>query len=161
MLEAVKDGKIRAGLDVINEEPPVKKGDFSGKIKEYQNVYCTHHIGASTKQAQQAVADEVVSILDEYSASGRVKNCVNLLEKTPAKYVLSVRHRNHVGVLAEVLRIIQEADINVESMENIIFSGIQGACANIQIDDRLSEEALLHIRDGNDDIHAVSITALE
>ena len=160
LLEAVKAKHIRAGLDVFSDEPSGKSGDFTGDIKEYRDVYCTHHIGASTNQAQQAVADEVIDILDVYVATGKVKNCVNLLDKTPAKYVLSVRHRNHVGVLSEVLRIVREANINVESMENIIFSGVIGACANIQIDDFLKEEELNRIRSGNDDIHSVSITPI-
>jgi D-3-phosphoglycerate dehydrogenase / 2-oxoglutarate reductase len=161
LLEAVQSKNIRAGLDVIDNEPAGKSGEFTGEIKDYPGIYCTHHIGASTKQAQQAVADEVIDILDVFSTTGKVKNCVNLLEKTPAKYVLSVRHRNRVGVLSDVLRIIREADINVESMENIIFRGVEGACANIQIDDDLSEDALKRIEKGNDDIHSVSITSIE
>ncbi len=160
LLEAVKGRHIRAGLDVVCDEPSGKSGDFTGDIKEYRDVYCTHHIGASTNQAQQAVADEVLEILDVYVSTGKVKNCVNLLSKTPAKYVLSVRHRNRVGVLSEVLRIVREANINVESMENIIFSGVQGACANIQVDDSPGEEALKRIQNGNEDIHSVSITPI-
>lgn len=161
LLHAVKIKHIRAGLDVMKDEPSGKSGDFIGGIKDYPQVYCTHHIGASTDQAQQAVGDETIFILDQYATTGKVMNCVNLLEKTPARYVLSVRHRNHVGVLSDVLRIIREANINVESMENIIFSGVKGACANIQIDDQLPEEAIRRMRDGNDDIHSAVLSPIE
>ena len=41
-------------------------------------VYGTHHIGASTDQAQEAIAAETVRIVRSYQATGRVPNVVNL-----------------------------------------------------------------------------------
>ena len=155
LIEAVGTKGIRAGLDVMSDEPSGKSGDFTGRIKEVTGIYCTHHIGASTEQAQRAVADEAIAILTTYASTGKVKNCVNLSVRTPAKYLLSVRHHNRVGVLSDVLRIIREADINVESMENLIFSGAEGACANIQIDDALPEEALKKLKNDNAEIYSI------
>jgi D-3-phosphoglycerate dehydrogenase len=160
LLDAVRNKKIRAGLDVFDDEPADKSGPYSGELKDVPGIYVTHHIGASTSQAQKAVADEVITILETYIRSGQVKNCVNLLDKTPAKYVLSVRHRNRVGVLSDVLRIIREAEINVESMENIIFNGTKGACANIQIDDCLPDDKLTRIQKDSPDIHSVTLTPI-
>jgi D-3-phosphoglycerate dehydrogenase len=156
LLKAVEEKGVRAGLDVFSGEPAVKTGDFSGEIAERSGVYGTHHIGASTDQAQNAVADETVRILQEYMQTGHVYNCVNLMEKTPASYMLSVHHKNRVGVLAGVLDIIREVNTNVELMENIIFAGGDGACARIQIDGKLTTQDIQKIEKSNEDITSVS-----
>ncbi len=154
--EAVEKKRIRAGLDVFEGEPAQKEGLFSDEIGLNEGVFGTHHIGASTEQAQFAVADETLRILTEYIRTGYVHNCVNLLEKTPASYVISVHHRNRVGVLAAVLDIIRESSINVEIMENTIFQGGDGACARIQIDGVLKEEDLRKIERSSENIISVS-----
>jgi D-3-phosphoglycerate dehydrogenase len=159
--EALETKSIRAGLDVFEEEPAVKAGAFESDIASYPNVYGTHHIGASTEQAQNAVVEEVVYIVREYLITGHVHNCVNLLERTPARYALSVHHRNRVGILAGVLDVIRDANINVETMENIIFEGAEGACARIQIDGNLSPEEVEFIEKSSSDIYSVTQVALD
>ena len=66
------------------------------------SVYGTHHIGASTDQAQEAIAAETVRIIRSYKETGRVPNVVNLARRTPATHMLVVRHRDRPGVLAHV-----------------------------------------------------------
>jgi D-3-phosphoglycerate dehydrogenase len=157
LLEALDTKGIRAGLDVFGGEPAEKAGVFKDKLASHPAVYGTHHIGASTNQAQQAVADETIHIVQQFINSGTVMNCVNLIERTPAKYVVSVRHRNRVGVLADILRVIRDDDNNVEKMENIIFTGAQGACANIQIDDQMSQVAMTKLQNLSDDVFDVNL----
>lgn len=77
LLDAVKNRGIRAGLDVFDDEPTSPEGDYSGPLVVEPNVYVTHHIGASTEQAQEAVADETVRIVREFQANGSVPNAVN------------------------------------------------------------------------------------
>jgi D-3-phosphoglycerate dehydrogenase len=77
MVESVKSGKIRAGLDVMENEPSTPEGEYSGNLKDLPGVYCTHHIGASTDQAQEAVAAETVRIVKEFGATGVAPNVVN------------------------------------------------------------------------------------
>jgi D-3-phosphoglycerate dehydrogenase len=156
LLKAIDEKGVRAGLDVVSAEPAYKEGEFPDDIGRHVGLYCTHHIGASTDQAQSAVADETVHILDEYMKTGHVFNCVNLLEKTPASYMLSIHHRNRVGVLAGVLDIIREANINVEIMENIIFAGGDGACARIQTDGMLKADDISKIEKSSEDILSVT-----
>ena len=156
LLKAVDEKGIRAGLDVFSGEPSAKAGDFAGTIAKSGGVYGTHHIGASTDQAQNAVADETVRLLEEYMLTGHVHNCVNLMEKTPASYMLSVHHKNRVGVLANVLDIIREANINVELMENIIFAGGDGACARIQIDGKMTAKDIEKMESSSEEITSVS-----
>jgi len=77
LLDAVRNRGIRAGLDVFDDEPTSPEGDYSGPLVNEPNVYVTHHIGASTEQAQEAVAEETVRIVREYQANGSVPNAVN------------------------------------------------------------------------------------
>ena len=77
MLEAIEEKGLRAGLDVYRDEPGAGQGAFDCRLARHPAVYGTHHIGASTAQAQDAVAEGVVEVVDAYAA-GRVMNCVNL-----------------------------------------------------------------------------------
>ena len=74
------------------------------------NVYGTHHIGASTDQAQEAIAAETVRIVKTYVETGRVLNVVNLSRQTPAKFVLVVRHKDKPGVLADVFAALRDRE---------------------------------------------------
>jgi D-3-phosphoglycerate dehydrogenase len=77
LLKAIDEKGIRAGLDVFGAEPAYKEGEFPDDIGRHKGLYGTHHIGASTDQAQSAVADETVRILEEYKKTENVLNCVN------------------------------------------------------------------------------------
>ncbi len=74
--DAIRDKDIRAGLDVFCEEPGAD-GEWSTELSGMEGVYGTHHIGASTNQAQEAVAQEACRILQIYDTTGEVVNCVN------------------------------------------------------------------------------------
>jgi len=143
---AIVEKGIRVGLDVYADEPAAGVGDFSAKIVNLPGVYGTHHVGASTDQAQEAIAAAAVRIILQYGKTGNVDNCVNLQTQTPAATLLSIRHLNRPGVLAHVFRVLGDAKINVEEMQNVIYDGAQAACARIQIDDHLSDEQLNAIR---------------
>jgi len=77
LLDAVKNKGIRAGLDVFDDEPTDAVGSYSGVLCDLDGVYCTHHIGASTEQAQEAVADETVRIVRMFMETGVAQNVVN------------------------------------------------------------------------------------
>jgi len=78
LVTALKEGRLGgAALDVYESEPPADGTEFSSPTADAPRLYGTHHIGASTEQAQLAVAEEVVRIVQEYKATGRVPNCVN------------------------------------------------------------------------------------
>ena len=76
LLEAMETRGLRAGLDVFAGEPATSTARFVSALAQHPNVYGTHHIGASTEQAQQAVADEVVRMLAAFP-HGRLLHCVN------------------------------------------------------------------------------------
>lgn len=77
LAEAVRSKSIRCGLDVYCDQPTPGSERFADPIMELPGVYGTHHCGASTEQAQLAVADEVVRIVRAYKESGRFENRVN------------------------------------------------------------------------------------
>jgi len=158
--QAVKTKGIRAGLDVFADEPTGATGDFNDEIVTLPNVYGTHHIGASTDQAQEAIATETVRIISAFKETGKVPNVVNLADHTPATHMLVVRHQDRPGVLAYVLNEIKAANINVQRMENIVFAGAEAAVARIELDGALESAMVNRIQTGNGDIIEINLIAL-
>jgi D-3-phosphoglycerate dehydrogenase len=158
--QAVKTKGVRAGLDVFAGEPERAAGDFNDEIVTLPNVYGTHHIGASTDQAQEAIAAETVRIISAFKETGKVPNVVNLADRTPATQLLVVRHHDRPGVLAYVLNEIKAANINVQQMENIVFAGAEAAVARIELDGALEPATVDRIRAGSNDIIEINLIAL-
>ena len=129
---AMETNGLRYATDVPAGEPSTGTGDFSHPLAA--GAYITHHVGASTDEATAAIGDEAVRILLTYAETGRVDNVVNLAEQTPATHLLTVRHRDRVGVLAGVLGEVREAGWNVHEMENLVFAGAEAAVARIRFD---------------------------
>ncbi len=152
LLELARAGRLRLGTDVFAGEPEKGQAAFDSELGKLPNVYGTHHIGASTAQAQDAIAAETVRILACFVRDGSVRNCVNLARKSPARARLLVRHHDKVGVLANVLGAIREAGINVEEVQNTVFDGAAAACCAIQLDERPSEALLGKIRSRRNEI---------
>ena len=129
LLEAIKEKNIRVALDVFKGEPEGKTGEVKSKLQDNPNIYVTHHIGASTEQAQDAVAQETVNIINHYIHSGVIDHWVNRAKITDAHYQLVVKHFDKPGVLAAVLELLTEGNINIEEIENVIFDGgIAASC---------------------------------
>jgi D-3-phosphoglycerate dehydrogenase len=156
---AVRERGIRAGLDVFEGEPSAATGEVSLDLASLPNVYVTHHIGASTDQAQGAIADETVRIIRTYKETGRVPNVVNLAARTPATHMLVVRHRDRVGVLAHVLTELRAAGINVQEMENVVFEGAEAAIARIHLDQAPAADVLEAVN-ANEHIIATDLITL-
>ncbi|MEL7474071.1 MAG: NAD(P)-dependent oxidoreductase [Planctomycetota bacterium] len=77
LARAIEAKGVRAGLDVYQDQPSFKEGAWRTPMAELDAVFGTHHCGASTDQAQLAVAEETVRIVREFKDSGRVLHCVN------------------------------------------------------------------------------------
>ncbi|CAG0950649.1 D-3-phosphoglycerate dehydrogenase / 2-oxoglutarate reductase [Phycisphaerales bacterium] len=75
--EAIQTKGIRAGLDVYEFQPSEAEAGFESPTPKLPGVYGTHHSGASTEQAQLAVAHETVRIVKVFHETGRFENCVN------------------------------------------------------------------------------------
>ncbi|HUR93303.1 MAG TPA: phosphoglycerate dehydrogenase [Gemmatimonadales bacterium] len=159
--KAVREKKLRAGLDVFENEPAGGTGTFANAIVKAPGVYGTHHVGASTDQAQVAIAHEVIRIVETFRTTGEVPNVVNRLARSSATHVLSIRHRNRPGVLAHVFGVLAGGAINVEEVENIIYHGAQATLARIHLDGVPDDGALDRIRSGNADIISVELSAID
>jgi len=159
LADVIQSKGVKAGLDVFCDEPG-SDGAWSTDLASLDGVYGTHHIGASTEQASEAVGDEVVRIVTAWKDTGSVPNCVNLASTLHATHLLVVRHRDEVGVLASVLTALRKGDINVQEMQNIVFQGAHAACAHIQVHAAPSPDLLIEI-ESNPAIFAVDVVAME
>lgn len=159
LAEAVTSKGIRVGLDVYDGEPSGASGDFAPAIVGLPGVYGTHHVGASTDQAQEAIATEAVRIVKEFKQTGKVPNVVNLAAKSDATHSLIVRHIDRPGILAATLAAVREAGINVQEMENVVFEGSEAAVARINLSEPLADDVVAAL--GNHDgVLDVSLVAL-
>jgi D-3-phosphoglycerate dehydrogenase len=156
---AIREKGLRAGLDVFAAEPAGAAGPFADDIVRLPGVYGTHHIGASTDQAQEAIAAEAVRIVRVFKETGQVPNVVNLARTTPATHRLVVRHRDRPGVLAHVFGELRGAGLNVQETENVIFEGAEAAVARINLD-AAPGEAVLRAVGGHADVLDVQLLAL-
>jgi D-3-phosphoglycerate dehydrogenase / 2-oxoglutarate reductase len=157
LLEAVRAGRLRVATDVFAGEPEKSQAEFRSELAQHPDVYGTHHIGASTAQAQDAIARETVRIVEAFVRTGEVPNCVNVARKTPARARLIVRHYDRVGVLANVLGLIREAGINVEEVRNTIFDQAQAASCAIDLGERPPDTLLERMRARRDEVMFVDV----
>jgi D-3-phosphoglycerate dehydrogenase len=161
LAEALKNGRVRAGLDVYENEPANGTGTFASILAGVPNWVGTHHIGASTTQAQVATANETVRIIETYVRTGSVENCVNFAKETPAVCELIVRHYDKIGVLTRILNELRESKINVHEVHNIIFDGAKAAVAHVQLDTYPAQATLDRISARKDEIISLKIVKLQ
>ncbi|MXW69225.1 MAG: hypothetical protein F4Z61_04680 [Acidimicrobiia bacterium] len=138
LLEAVERQDLWVGIDVFSGEADAASGAGDSKLAGHPQVYVTHHIGASTRQAQHAIAAEVVRMLADF-ARGKARNVVNLGALPPAGTYLTIRHVDRVGVLSGVLTSIKSWGLNLQLMINQVFSGAGTAVAVVQVQGEVSD----------------------
>lgn len=156
---AIGERQLRVGLDVFPDEPSAAQAEFNHPLLDNPAVYGTHHIGASTDESEEAVGEECLRIIAAYRDGAPIPNCVNLATRTPATHLLVVRHADRIGVLAHVLGVLREGGVNVEDMQNIVFSGGLAACARIATKGEVSP-ALLERIQADSNVFAASAVAL-
>lgn len=159
LINAVKEKGIKAGLDVFADEPEQKTGEVKSKFQDVEGIYITHHIGASTEQAQNAVAEEAINIILDFINSGVIQHWVNRARVTDSHYQLVVKHFDKPGVLASIMDVLRQGQINIEEVENIIFDGGVVACCTMKLKESATNEMLSSIRN-NPNVLTVSHTSL-
>ena len=130
---AIREKGLRVGLDVFENEPKGGTDTFADS-ELAQLAICTPHIGASTDQASEAIADETVRIVKSFIETGLPLNVVNVRGTPAATHGMVVRHYNRVGVLAMVLDALKAQGVNVEEMQNSIFEGGTAATCSLRLD---------------------------
>ena len=156
----MRERGLRAGLDVFDPEPTQPVSEFRPAVANAGIFAGTHHIGASTDQAQRATAAETVRICREFLQTGKVPNVVNVEEHAPAECQLVVRHYDKVGVLAQVLGILRNHGANVEEMSNTIFQGARTAVAAIRLQGAPPPEVVAEIAALEGSVIAVEAKAI-
>ncbi len=151
---ALSNGGLRAGLDVFDNEPSAGEAPFADKELAALLSAAAPHIGASTDQAEDAIAEETVRIAKTFIETGKPVNAVNP-RKLHTGIPLVIRHYNRVGVLANVLHELRNEGINIEEMENTIFEGELAACCSLVLDKTPSDSLLNRIATGENIIQAI------
>jgi len=115
--ERILSGHIAgAALDVFPVEPKKQGDPFESPLRGLDNVILTPHVGGSTQEAQEEIGGFVAGKLAAYVAAGSTANSVNLPEVQVANdgiARITHLHRSVPGVLAEIVTILGEADVNI------------------------------------------------
>ncbi len=114
----VLSGKIQGvGVDVFPEEPLSNKDEFMSELRGLPNTILTPHIGGSTLEAQENIADFVPGKIMEYINTGSTNNSVNFPNIVLPRLVNAHRfihiHRNEPGVLARINNELASHNLNI------------------------------------------------
>ncbi|MFC6996280.1 phosphoglycerate dehydrogenase [Rufibacter roseus] len=118
LAQNIKSGKIRgAAVDVFPYEPKNNQESFESALKGLPNTLLSPHIGGSTEEAQENIAQYVPSKLIDYVNTGGSYNSVNFPNlQLPAlrnAHRLIHIHRNVPGILAKINNALAENNINI------------------------------------------------
>jgi D-3-phosphoglycerate dehydrogenase / 2-oxoglutarate reductase len=150
---------LRVGLDVFAGEPDKGSATFDAPLFGRGTVYGTPHIGASTEQAQRAIARETAGIIRAFLTEETVPNVVNICATSPARYAIVVRMLDKVGVLANTLSVLKRHGINIEEISNTVFDGALATCTKLRVSGRPSDACLKEIAAFEEVLH-VDVVAL-
>jgi len=120
LYNALKKGRIAgAALDVYHDEPKVEEAEFRSKVREFDNVILSSHLGASTVEAQRETSMEIARVITGYLLGGDFTSAVNAgesidLEEKPV-YTLFIHHRDVPGVFANIDKVLADNDINIRA----------------------------------------------
>ncbi|OMJ85798.1 hypothetical protein SteCoe_12790 [Stentor coeruleus] len=120
--------------DVYLGEPAAKECDFVHALAQHPKVYGSHHIGASTKQAETAIGLEALRMILQYSKTRKVDagNLVNMQTTTKANVSVNVRH--HGQALAGLLTSLVDCGCKVQEIENKPFRDGAAYTATVYLD---------------------------
>ncbi|WP_369814643.1 phosphoglycerate dehydrogenase [Brevundimonas sp. Leaf280] len=116
--QAIGSGRVAgAAVDVFPEEPRTNADPFESPLQGLPNMILTPHIGGSTEEAQEAIAEFAAERLLGYLNRGDTTFSVNLpnvqlSDVSGAHRILHI-HRNQPGVLAELNRALASAGLNI------------------------------------------------
>jgi D-3-phosphoglycerate dehydrogenase / 2-oxoglutarate reductase len=134
LLELERRPNLWYATDVYIGEPSAKEADFVSAIAQHPRVYGTHHTGASTKQAENAIGQEALRMILQYSKTRKVdaSNLVNLQLNTKAKKALILRYNGQA--LVRVLTGLAEIGAAIQEIQNSAFKDGGAFTATINFD---------------------------
>ncbi len=116
--KALSSGKVHgAAIDVFPEEPRTNDDPFASPLMGLKNLVLTPHIGGSTEEAQEAIAEFASERLLNFLNRGDTTFSVNMphvqLSEVEGRHRFLHLHRNVPGVLANINAIMAKYDLNV------------------------------------------------
>ncbi|WP_339922373.1 phosphoglycerate dehydrogenase [uncultured Cyclobacterium sp.] len=116
--DALTSGHLAgAGVDVFPKEPKNNTEPFESELRGLPNTILTPHIGGSTLEAQQNIAQFVPGKIIEYINTGNTYNSVNFpniqLPFLHDAHRLIHIHLNEPGIMARINKILADYDINI------------------------------------------------
>lgn len=121
-IEALKanilSGKVSgSAIDVYPKEPKTNQEEFVSELRGLPNTILTPHIGGSTIEAQENIANFVPNKIMDYINTGSTSNSVDfpnlqLPELENAHRLIHVHH-NMPGVMAKINQVLADHDINI------------------------------------------------
>ncbi len=156
LLAALDSGRIKAALDVWNNEPGSTQDEFVSALAQHPSVVGTHHIGASTEQAQRSVAEGTLETIESY-LNGDPINCVNIRRQPSGETCLTIRHLDRVGVLAQVFSVLRANGLNVQQMQNQVFEGGEAAVASIHVGSTAGEAVVRDLTAIDEVLHVTAL----
>lgn len=146
LYEAVKEGRVRAALDLYSSEAPGEVVRHRSKLLGLPGAVVTHRLADATERAREVIAAEVARIVRQFLVAGEVLNCVNLAERSDATWQLLLRLKDVVGVMASVMDEIRADGVNAQEITSRVFQGGRAAWVSIALSERPSNEALTALR---------------
>lgn len=108
-----------AALDVFPVEPASKGDVFSSPVQGLANVILTPHVGGSTAEAQEAIAEDVARKLMSFVNTGSTTGAVNVpqveLPGQEGAHRILHFHRNVPGVLSKMHTLIARLGANINA----------------------------------------------
>lgn len=130
LVNAIKTKKLKVGLDVFEGEPAASMGDFANTELAGLISSGTCHIGASTNQAADRIADETVRVCNVFLKQGEALNCVNINCLPAADGTVFVRH---IGVLPKIIACCAENNAEILSVQNVVMKGDKSQSCTIRV----------------------------
>ncbi len=114
----IESGKISgAGVDVFPYEPKTNEEPFESELRGLPNTILTPHIGGSTQEAQENIADFVPNQIINYINRGNTANSVNFpnlaLPPLENAHRLIHIHKNVPGIMAQMNKVFAKHEINI------------------------------------------------
>ena len=118
LARALSSGKVHgAAIDVFPEEPRTNDDPFASPLMGLKNLVLTPHIGGSTEEAQEAIAEFASERLLNFLNRGDTTFSVNMphveLSEVEGRHRFLHLHRNVPGVLAAINQIMAKHGLNV------------------------------------------------
>ena len=118
LVKAIKSRKLGgAAIDAFPKEPKTSPAEFKTSLRNVPNVILTPHLGGSTEEAQETIAQYVSRLLLEYLNTGSTLGSVNLpnVRLTPIENTHRMLHihKNVPGMLAAINRCLATNGCNV------------------------------------------------